>query len=90
MCLYSLRQHLEKYNQHAREKYRGHRFFQDCADFCERWDQASFDPTYTDLPLAFFKPMLEEVLSRTPYDPAIVNADPSPLVNSELAAERRK
>lgn len=83
-------QHLEKYNQHAREKYRGHRFFQDCVDFCERWDQASFDPTYPDLPLIFFKPMLEEVFSRAPYDPAIVTADPSPLVNSELATERRK
>ena len=54
-------QYLEKYNQHAREKYRGHRFFQDCVNFCERWDQASFDPNYPDLPLIFFKPMLEEV-----------------------------
>ena len=83
-------QHLEKSTQHAREEHRGHRFFQDCVDFCERWDQASFDPNYPDLPLIFFKPMLEEVFSRAPYDPAIVTADPSPLVNSELAAERVK
>ena len=29
-----------------REKYRGSPYFQSCLDFCERWDQSSFDPDY--------------------------------------------
>ena len=31
-------------NRHARERLREHPWFDACALFCERWDQASFDP----------------------------------------------
>lgn len=72
-----------------RDKHRGHTFFDDCAEFCERWDQASFDPDYDDLPLDFFRPMVEEVFSRTPYDPNVVNAPPKPLVDPEVAKHRQ-
>jgi predicted HD phosphohydrolase len=57
----------------AREKYRGHPFFDTCAHFCAAWDQASFDETYDTLPLEEFLPILERVFSRTPeqdLDPA--------------------
>ena len=47
-------------------------YFDDCAAFCERWDQASFDPAYDTLPLEFFAPMVEEVFARKPYDPAVI------------------
>lgn len=59
-------------NQHKRDQYAGHRYFDDCAEFCERWDQASFDPDYDDKPLEFFAPMVREVFARTPYDPAVI------------------
>ena len=36
------------WNQHEREKYRDSPYFQSCVDFCERWDQSSFDPAYRD------------------------------------------
>ena len=75
-------------DQHKRDAHRGHEFFDDCAAFCERWDQSSFDPDYPDLPLSFFEPMVQEVFAREPYDPAVVNAAPQPLVVPALAAQR--
>lgn len=56
----------------ARDQYRDHPWFDACADFCERWDQASFDPDYPTLPLEAFEPMVREIFSRAPFDPAII------------------
>ncbi len=66
--------HLDGFDEHKRERHRGHPYFDDCAAFCERWDQASFDPDYDDLPLVVFAPMVREVFARTPYDPAVIRA----------------
>jgi len=55
-------------DRHKRDRHRGHPYFDDCAEFCERWDQASFDPDYNDLPLEFFAPIVHEVFARSPYD----------------------
>ncbi len=51
----------------ARAKYRDHPSYQAAVDFCERWDQASFDPDYDTEPLTFFAPMVREVFSREPW-----------------------
>ncbi len=59
------------WNQHEREKYRDSAFFQSCVDFCERWDQSSFDPAYHTKNLDFFVPMVKEVFSRMAHDPAV-------------------
>lgn len=76
-------------DQHKRDKYRDNPYFDDCAAFCERWDQASFDPEYDDLPLEFFAPMVEEVFARTPYDPQIIRPGArEPLTDKTVAAER--
>jgi predicted HD phosphohydrolase len=32
---------------HKRDAYRYHPYFDDCATFCERWDQCAFDPDTT-------------------------------------------
>ena len=53
-------------DREARERYRGHPQFEACADFCERWDQTSFDPDYDTLPLAAFEPMVRRLLAREP------------------------
>jgi len=58
-------------NPNKRDAYRDNPYFDDCAAFCENWDQASFDPDYETQPLAFFAPMVREVFARTPYDPAV-------------------
>lgn len=57
-----------------RQKYKGHKYYDDCAEFCERWDQSSFDPDYDMKPLAFFAPMVREVFAREAYDPEVVRA----------------
>lgn len=58
-------------NPHKRDAYKGHAYFDDCATFCERWDQASFDPKYDSLPLDHFREMVREVFAREPYDPNV-------------------
>lgn len=75
-------------NQHKRDAYAGHAYFDDCAQFCERWDQSSFDPDYESLPLEFFAPFVREVFAREPYDAAVLEASDQPLVNETLAASR--
>ncbi len=55
-----------------RQAYAGHPYFDDCATFCERWDQSSFDPAYDTLPIEHFVPMVRKVFAREPYDPAVI------------------
>jgi predicted HD phosphohydrolase len=62
------------WNQHEREKYRSSPYYQSCVEFCERWDQSSFDPDYKHESLSFFVPMVEEVFVRKAYDPAVIQA----------------
>ncbi len=81
--------HLDGFDQNKRDRHAGHPYFDDCAAFCERWDQASFDPHYDDLPLEFFAPMVREVFARDPYNPDVIRpGQREPLVNAEVAAER--
>lgn len=80
--------HLEGSDQNKRDRHKGHRYFDDCAAFCERWDQSSFDPAYDVLPLEFFKPLVREVFARAPYDPIVMGAPDQPLSNADTAAER--
>ena len=50
-------------DRNARERFKDHPFYQDCVDFCEKWDQTSFDPDYPTLPLEYFEPMVRKVLT---------------------------
>ena len=47
-----------------REQYRDHPHFEACAEFCEKYDQAAFDPNYDSAPLSFFEPMVQRVMSK--------------------------
>ena len=77
-------------NQHKRDAYAGHMYFDDCAAFCERWDQASFDPDYKTEPVEFFTDMTRKVFARQAYDPAVVRAGArEPLVDAKVAAARQ-
>jgi len=55
------------WDRNARERYRGHQWFQACADFCEKYDQNAFDPAYDTAPLEHFVPMVQRVLRRKPF-----------------------
>ena len=68
-------------NPNKRDAYKDHPYFEDCVEFCERWDQSSFDPTYDSKPIEFFADMVREVFARTPYDPKVIRAgEREPLV----------
>ena len=54
-------------DKNKRDKYKGHKYYQATIDFCEKYDQNSFDPNYKSLPLDFFKPMVKKIFSRKPY-----------------------
>ena len=54
-------------NRNQREKYKGHKYYQDTIDFCENWDQKSFDPNFKSLTLKSFEPLVKKVFSRKPY-----------------------
>ena len=54
-------------DKNTRDKYKNHKYFQDTINFCEKYDQNSFDPNYESLPLDFFKPMVKKIFSRKPY-----------------------
>ncbi len=50
-------------DRHARDRYRDHPLYQATIDWCENYDQVSFDPEYDWEPLEFFEPMVRRVLA---------------------------
>ena len=64
--LYYYAHHLG-YDQNERDKYKGHKYYKDTIDFCENWDQKSFDPNFKSLTLKYFEPYVKKIFSRTPY-----------------------
>jgi len=58
-----------------RERYRGHPWFGACERFCERWDQAAFDPDYPTRSLAHFEPLVRRIFAREPFDPAVIHPE---------------
>jgi predicted HD phosphohydrolase len=47
--------------------FKDHPWFESCQRFCERYDQAAFDPAYPTKPLEYFAPMLRSIFSRAPF-----------------------
>jgi predicted HD phosphohydrolase len=60
------------WDRNARDQFKDHPCFSSCSEFCERWDQSSFDPDYASEPLAFFEPMVARVFARKAYDPDVI------------------
>ncbi len=60
------------WDENARDRFRDHPCFESCAQFCELWDQSSFDPDYEMQTLDHFAPMVKEVFGRKAYDPAVI------------------
>lgn len=76
-------------NRHARDRFKSHAYYDDCAEFCEAWDQSSFDPDYPMMTVQDFAPLVREVFARKAYDPAVIRAgERVPLTDASLAAER--
>ena len=52
-------------DKNMRDKFKGNPHWKDCAEFCAKYDQNSFDPEYDTEPIETFIPMLRNVLSQT-------------------------
>ena len=51
-------------DQNARDKFADHPHFEACREFCEKYDQAAFDPDYESESLEFFEPMVRRVMAK--------------------------
>ena len=60
------------WDRELREKYKDSPYYQTCVDFCERWDQSSFDPDYPMDTLESFEEDVRAVFARKAYDPAVM------------------
>ena len=50
-----------------KEKYKDHKYYQDTINFCEKYDQCSFDPEYKSMKLEELAPMVKRIFARKPY-----------------------
>ena len=64
--MYYYAHHLDG-NRNQRDKYKEHKYYQDTVNFCENWDQKSFDPNFKSLTLKDFEPYVKKIFSRNPY-----------------------
>lgn len=55
-----------------RAAFRDHPYYGSCVRFCERWDQAAFDPDYATRSLEHFEPLVRRIFSRRAFDPSVV------------------
>ena len=53
-------------DRNARDKFKDHPYYQDAVDFCEKWDQKSFDPNYESYSLEYFEPKVRNLFSKEP------------------------
>jgi predicted HD phosphohydrolase len=51
-------------DKNMRDQFADHPWFGYTAEFCEKYDQNSFDPDYESLPLSFFEPMVRRLMAR--------------------------
>ena len=58
-------------DRNARDAFRDHPWYWDTVEFCDRWDQSSFDPGYESLPIEFFEPMVRRIFGRTPFSESV-------------------
>ena len=51
-------------DKNMRDKFKDSEHFEDCAEFCEIYDQNSFDPAYDNMPIEHFEPMVRRVFAK--------------------------
>ena len=54
-------------DRNAGDKFKDHKYYQDTVDFCEKYDQSSFDPNYKSMSLEEFEPMVKKIFDRKPF-----------------------
>ena len=51
-------------DKNMRDQFKEHEHWNDCAEFCAKYDQNSFDPEYENLPIEEFIPMVHNVFAK--------------------------
>ena len=51
-------------DKNLRDEFKGHKYWNDCAEFCSKYDQNSFDPEYENMSMEEFEPMVQRVFSK--------------------------
>jgi len=51
-------------DRNIRDRFESHPHYKACEEFCEKYDQAAFDPDYDSEPLEFFEPMVRRVFAK--------------------------
>ena len=54
-------------DKNARDQFKDNKYYKATVDFCENYDQSSFDPNYKNMSLEDFIPMVKKIFSRKPY-----------------------
>jgi len=55
-------------NRDERDRYRDHPAYDMTVRFTGEYDQMAFDPTYETRPIEYFRPMVERIFARRPWD----------------------
>ena len=51
-------------DKNMRDQFKGNEFWNDCAEFCSKYDQNSFDPEYENMDIEEFIPMVHNVFAK--------------------------
>lgn len=51
-------------DKNERDRFKDHKYYQACVDFCSNWDQLSFDPNYKSQPLEHFEPLVRALFAQ--------------------------
>ena len=54
-------------DRNARDKFKDHKYYKATVDFCENYDQCSFDPNFKSMSLKDFEPLVKKIFARDPY-----------------------
>jgi|TARA_B110000116_G_C16677234_1_gene508981 predicted HD phosphohydrolase len=58
--------HLQSH-RNARDQFKDHEHYEATVNFCENYDQTSFDPNYKSMNLEDFSSMVKRIFSKKPY-----------------------
>ena len=54
-------------DRNARDNFKDHKYYRATIDFCENYDQCSFDPNFKSMSLKDFEPLVKKIFARDPY-----------------------
>ena len=61
-------------DKNMRDNFIDNPYYESCREFCEKYDQNSFDPDYDTLDLEFFLPMVKELFKTKTFNlPSVIN-----------------